>query len=136
MPASRPTVDIDFLGRNTNNSIENLTKLMQGIISIECPDGVTFDKNSITSDTIKENDDYPGIRIFCVGFLGTAKTRLHFDIGFGDEVVPSPALLEFPVLLENSPIPEIIAYSPESAIAEKLQAIVSLGLYQVAKIFL
>jgi len=116
MPASRPTVDIDFLGRNTDNSIDNLTKLMRGIITIECPDGVTFDKDSISSETIKEKDDYPGIRMFCIAFLGTAKTRLHFDIGFGDEVIPRPALMDFPVLLENSPIPEIVAYSPESAI--------------------
>lgn len=36
MPASMPTVDIDFLGRNTDNSIENLTKLMHLIISIKC----------------------------------------------------------------------------------------------------
>lgn len=129
IPASRPTVDIDFLGQNTDNSIENLTKLMREIISIECPDGVTFDEDSITAEIIKENDDYPGIRIFCLAFLGKAKTRLHFDIGFGDKVIPSPALMDFPVLLENSPIPEIVAYSPESAIAEKFQAIVSLGLY-------
>lgn len=69
-----------------------------------------------------KNEDYPGIRMFCVAFLGTAKTRFHFDIGFGDEIIPSPALMDFPVLLENSPIPEIVAYSPESAIAEKFQA--------------
>ncbi len=129
MPASRPTVDIDFLGQNTDNSIENLTKLMRGIITIECPDGVTFDKDSISSEIIKAKDDYPGIRMFCIAFLGTAKIRLHFDIGFGDEVIPRPALMDFPVLLENSPIPEIVAYSPESAIAEKFQVIVSLRLY-------
>ena len=129
MPASRPTVDIDFLGRNTDNSEENLNMLIKEILAIKCNDGVTFDGDSISSEIIKEVDEYQGVRIFCVAYLGTAKTRLHFDIGFGDKVFPNPALLEFPVLLEDLPIPKIIAYSPETAISEKFEAIVSLGIY-------
>ncbi len=129
MPASRPTLDIDFLCRNTDNSEENLNSLIKEILSIECNDGVTFDGDSISSEIIKEIDEYQGVRIFCLAYLGKAKTRLHFDIGFGDKVFPDPALLEFPVLLEDLPIPKIIAYSPETAIAEKFEAIVSLGIF-------
>ncbi len=129
MPASRPTVDIDFLGRNTENSEENLIGLLIEVMLQDYPDGVRFDTSTIASEVIKESDDYQGVRIFCEAFLGKAKRRIHIDIGFGDIIVPKPTILEFPVLIDDFSIPKIITYTPESAIAEKFEAIVSLGIF-------
>jgi len=129
MPASRPTTDIDFLGMNTANSEESITRIFKDILTIDCNDGVSFDVSSLTSESIKETDKYKGVRLFCVAYLGVAKRRIHFDIGFGDIIVPEPVTLEYPVILENQPVPEIIAYTPESAIAEKFEAVVSLGFF-------
>lgn len=51
---------------------------------------------------------------------------VSIDIGFGDVVHPQRIKMEFPVLLEMD-APIIYAYSIESVVAEKFEAIVSLG---------
>ena len=129
MPSSRPTTDIDFLGTNTSSDEENILRIVMKIINIKVNDGVKFDDRTISSKAIKEMDDYQGIRIYCIAQLGQAKMRIHFDIGFGDIIVPEPIKLDFPTLLDFQPSPKIIAYTPESAIAEKFEAIISLGIF-------
>jgi hypothetical protein len=129
MPESRPTIDIDFLGMNTGNSEANITRIFKEILAIEYEDGVSFDAGSLVSEPITDTNKYKGIRLFCFAYLGVAKRRIHFDIGFGDVIVPKPIRLEFPVLLKTQPAPKITAYTPESAIAEKFEAIVSLGYF-------
>jgi hypothetical protein len=53
--------------------------------------------------------------------------RLQVDVGFGDRIVPEPQPCEFPALLtQHGPI--IRAYSPETVIAEKFNAMVLLGM--------
>jgi predicted nucleotidyltransferase component of viral defense system len=123
----RPTKDIDFLGVDTPNSEENVLDIFRDIILIEENDGVKFDVDSLESELIKEDTDYQGIRIFCVAYLGKVKRRMHFDVGFGDKIVPAPVSLDFPVLLADSSVPKLRAYTPESAIAEKFEAIVKLN---------
>lgn len=127
MPRLRPTKDIDLLGTNIDNSAGNIVNIFRNIICIEENDGVKFNADSLESELIKENADYQGIRIFCTANLGNAKRRMQFDIAFGDKIIPSPVSMKFPILLTNFPAPELIAYTPESAIAEKFEAIVKLN---------
>lgn len=51
---------------------------------------------------------------------------VSIDIGFGDLVYPERVKMQFPVMLDM-PVPDIYAYSIYSVIAEKFEAIVSLG---------
>ena len=127
MPDARPTKDIDFLGNNIAHDKDNLLQLIAEIISQETSDGVWFDPESLKAVTINQEANYSGVRIFCLAYLGQAKIRLHFDIGFGDEIVPKAKQMVFPVLLSDMPKPELIVYSPESLVAEKLEIIVKLG---------
>jgi hypothetical protein len=48
-------------------------------------------------------------------------------VGFGDIVIPQPELHAYPCLLDFPPA-EVLVYSVESAIAEKFEAMVNLGL--------
>lgn len=123
----RPTKDIDFLGVDTPNSEEKLLEIFREVILIEENDGVKFDADTLESELIKEDADYQGIKIYCIAYLGKVKRRMHFDIGFGDKIVPAPISLDFPVLLAGSSVPKLRAYTPESAIAEKYEAIVKLN---------
>lgn len=50
----------------------------------------------------------------------------QIDIGFGDVVIPGPINLEFPTILEMD-APELLAYSVESLVAEKFEAMISLA---------
>jgi len=122
IPLERPTKDIDFLGSHFSNNTENVRNAIKSIISIQADDGVTFDPNSITIDTITEESKYRGYRVNFFGQLGQARKRLQLDIGFGDKIVPEAYQIEFPTFLDLS-VPKIKVYSIESAMAEKLEAI-------------
>ena len=125
-PFSRPTMDIDFLGHIDNN-IETITAIVADICSQKVePDGITFDPTSIKGEHITEDADYEGVRVRFHGSLGTANFTMQLDIGFGDVVIPAPASLEYPTILDL-PVPKLRGYSRESSIAEKFEAMVKLG---------
>ncbi len=68
-----------------------------------------------------------GFGSFLEGKLGSAKLAVQVDVGFGDSVIPPPLTIEFPTLLAF-PAPTIRAYAKETTVAEKLHAMVSLGM--------
>jgi len=123
----RPTKDIDFLLKNQNNNPNNIKKIIKKIIKIEVEDGISFDLNKIKSQSITEGADYKGQRIKIVALIGNARVHLQIDIGFGDVVVPEPVKIKYPELLDFDG-PEITAYSLETVIAEKFDAMISLAL--------
>ncbi|MEW6622350.1 MAG: nucleotidyl transferase AbiEii/AbiGii toxin family protein [Bacillota bacterium] len=123
----RPTKDIDFLAKNIPNDPENIEKVFKDICNMEASDGVNFDLGSIKAISIKEGADYEGVRVKVPAFIGQAKIILQVDIGFGDIVIPKPVSVKYPALLDFEN-PEINAYSFDSVIAEKFEAIVSLSL--------
>jgi hypothetical protein len=59
--------------------------------------------------------------------MTTASVRLQVDVGFGDAITPEAEAIEFPALLEF-PAPRLRAYPRETVVAEKLEAMVKLGL--------
>jgi hypothetical protein len=59
--------------------------------------------------------------------LGNARIDLQVDVGFGDAVTPAAQIVKYPTLL-GMPAPELRAYPPETVVAEKLQAMVLLGI--------
>jgi predicted nucleotidyltransferase component of viral defense system len=122
----RPTKDIDFLLKNQKNTSNNIEKIIKEIIRVEAKDGVSFD-NNIKSKSIIEGADYKGQRIKIIALIGNARVHLQIDIGFGDAVVPEPVKIKYPILL-NFEQPEVTAYSLETVIAEKFDAMVSLAL--------
>ena len=123
---SRPTRDLDLLSRSTND-IHELSRVMAyaGIIASE-EDGVFFDAKSIRSEKILEDADYEGVRMKLEGTLGTSKTALQIDIGFGDVAVPEPIIIDDPAIIDL-PAPQLKACTKESASAEKLHAMAFLG---------
>jgi predicted nucleotidyltransferase component of viral defense system len=126
-PLTRPTMDIDLLGR-VENSIENIVELTREICrqGVE-PDGIDFDTTTVEAERIAEDADYEGIRVRFRGSLDTARFVIQLDIGFGDIVIPSPEPASYPTLLDL-PAPRIRGYSRESTIAEKFEAMVKLGI--------
>jgi predicted nucleotidyltransferase component of viral defense system len=125
-PLSRPTMDIDFLGQIDNN-IDTLIAITKDICSQKVePDGITFHLTSIRGERITEDANYEGVRVRLHGSLDTARFTMQLDLGFGDVVIPAPASLEYPTILDFPP-PALRGYSKESTIAEKFEAMVKLG---------
>ena len=86
-----------------------------------------FDVEHITAQNITEFKDYHGIRLGLPVKMDSIAQVLTMDIGFGDVVTPSPVNLDFPILLEHLPCANILAYSLETVIAEKMHAIIDLA---------
>lgn len=126
--AARPTLDIDFLGNNISNEGATIVATFKEICSVPYEeDGITFDTDNITAQNITEFKDYHGVRLSIPVRMDTIAQVLTMDIGFGDVVTPSPIELDYPVLLEQLPSVNIMAYSLETVIAEKMHAIVDLA---------
>lgn len=124
--AIRPTRDADLLGLG-NFGTDELKKVFSEICVVEVePDGLRFDSSSIDVHAIRPDDAYGGQRVTLLGYLGRARLKIQVDVGLGDAVTPSPEWLQYPVLLDQ-PAPWLLAYRPETAIAEKLHAMVVLG---------
>ncbi len=123
----RPTRDLDLLAYG-DPDISRLEQIFRNICSVDVePDGVSFDPSTVHGFEIREGAIYDGVRINLVAALGNARTRVQIDVGFGDAVVPSPDLINYPTILGQSS-PKILAYPPEAVIAEKFHAMVDLGL--------
>lgn len=123
----RPTRDADFLARG-DNSLERFASIFKEICDAEVEDdGLRFDARTVTAERITEDADYEGIRVKFVGYLENARIPIQVDLGFGDAITPAPIEAELRTLLDL-PAPNLLTYPRESVIAEKLEAIVSLGL--------
>lgn len=123
----RPTMDIDLLGRG-DPAVERMGSVFRDVLSsTDTADGVVFDVEQIDAAEIRGAQEYGGARVRCVARIGTARIRTQIDIGFGDAVTPGPIVAVVPSLLDF-PSATLATYPPETVIAEKLEAIVRLGL--------
>ena len=123
----RSTLDLDLLAHGSSDT-ESVSRDIAAICSTDVEDdGIRFDSSSLDVEPIRAQDEYSGVRVVFDARLGTIRERLQVDIGFGDAVWPQAEEMEYPVAL-GDPAPSIRAYRPETVIAEKLEAIVSLGI--------
>ena len=123
----RPTRDIDLLGFGLAE-IPHLFKVFEDLCAIEVEDGINFDPVSIKAEEIRKDANYSGTRVTVVGSIDGAKSRVQVDVGYGDAVTPAPEMATYPVMLEDMPAPELRVYPQYTVIAEKFEAIVSLGM--------
>jgi predicted nucleotidyltransferase component of viral defense system len=125
--ASRPTMDIDLLGLRIDNDLIHFKDVFLEICQIEdATDAVTFNLDTLTTAKINKVDKYAGVRVKIEVKLGNIKQNLQIDIGFGDVVTPNPIEMDYPTLLDMN-APKIQAYSIETLIAEKFEAMINLA---------
>lgn len=113
---ARPILDIDFLGHNIANDKKIIEEAFSEICGISCE-----------TEDINESRVYKGIRLHVTARLDTACQKIAMDIGFGDIITPDPQELEYPLLLDDLPPVNIMAYSLETVVAEKFQAMIELS---------
>jgi predicted nucleotidyltransferase component of viral defense system len=122
----RPTRDLDLLGFGDGDPQLTLG-FFKEICSIKADDGVNYDTENLTVDTVRDESGYGGLRLKCFATIDSARVRIVIDIGYGDATEPGLNEIELLPLLDQPP-PKLRAYPPETVIAEKFQAMVHLGL--------
>jgi hypothetical protein len=124
----RPTRDLDLLGRDEPSESAISSAVRDIAMTPVEDDGIGFDLDSLEVYSIREEQRYGGMRATLWAGLAGARIHLQIDIGFGDAITPAVLDLEFPTLLADMPAPNVLAYPPETIVAEKVEAMVDLGL--------
>jgi len=126
-PLTRATKDVDLLGRTTAE-VDELVEIIRDCITVRVDDdGLLYDATSISGEEIRQGAHYDGVRIRCHANLGAARIPVQIDVGFGDIITPDAQKIVYPTLLDFD-APRLLGYTPETSIAEKLQAMVVLDM--------
>ena len=123
----RATLDLDLLGQG-DDDVARFENVFREVCATPVEDdGLVFLPDQVHGEEIREDQRYAGVRIHGLAKLGTARVPLQIDIGFGDAVTPKPLRVQYPSLL-GLPTATMRAYPKETVVAEKFEAMVSLGI--------
>jgi predicted nucleotidyltransferase component of viral defense system len=123
----RPTRDLDLLGHGDSDAA-NIAETFRAICAQSvADDGVTFEIAALTAAPIREEVEYGGVRVRTTATIAGARIPIQVDIGFGDAVTPGAVEIDYPALLD-APAPHLRAYPVETVVAEKFEAMVTLGI--------
>lgn len=125
---SRVTVDVDFLLKSIPNTPEGLRPILDEILAVEIGNGyIAFEVTRI--EPISVTKKYTGVAATVITRIKNTRTAFTLDFGVGDVIVPGAKKHRIPTQLPGFESPFISAFSVESTIAEKLDAILSLMEY-------
>jgi len=124
--AYRPTRDVDFTGYGSSEPEDVIAAFREICNTPDDVDQLVFDGAAITAEPIRDGSEYDGLRIRIRARLGDSDIPIQVDVGFGNAIVPGPEEKEYRTILGDPP-PRILAYPPESVVAEKTHAMVVLG---------
>ncbi len=123
----RATRDPDLLGFG-DGSVERVAGVIRDLCVVDAPeDGLAFDPASGRADP-----HGPGVRrrvrTTVTAKLAGAVVRVQADVGFGDAGAGTAGRSEFPTLLPDLPRPRLRTYPMPVVVAEKVHAVVVLGM--------
>ena len=119
---SRATVDVDFMLRGLSNDMARMDTIIAEILAVPTRnDFITF--KALPTEPIAANRKYHGVSTQITGYIKNVRVPFSVDIGVGDVIVPSAKERTIKTQLDDFDAPEIMTYSLESTIAEKLDAI-------------
>jgi predicted nucleotidyltransferase component of viral defense system len=122
----RPTRDLDLLGFG-DKSDDSLAAIFRALCRVAGDDGLEFREETVEVGPIREDQEYGGKRVTLDVRLGSARVTLQIDVGFGDAITPKAEAVTYPTLL-GMEAPTLRAYPRETVVAEKLEAMVKLGI--------
>jgi hypothetical protein len=124
----RSTRDLDLL-KYGSEDISELVRIFQSICNTQTDsqDGIEFLAETVRGETIRNHDEYKGVRMKLEYRIGKTGQLMQIDIGFGDIITPRAKGILFPTILDM-PKPTVLSYSRESVIAEKVEAMVRFGI--------
>jgi hypothetical protein len=123
----RPTRDVDLLGFGPSD-LGAIAQAFREIVTVTADDGIVFDAASVRVEEIRKDAGYAGARVIVSAELARARCKTQIDVGFGDAVTPGPVDAVYPVLIADFAAPRLRTYPVYTVVAEKLHAMVLLGM--------
>lgn len=122
----RPTRDVDLAGLQIDNAIDNVTRAIVEIASVEIDDGLAITTDQASAEVIRDDGEgYAGVRVSLPATLVSARVGFHVDVNVGDPIEPAPETTSVPRILGGTI--DVLGYSVEMVIAEKLVTAVQRG---------
>ena len=121
---TRATMDMDATIKGIPVNEETVRSMFEDFCRIDLPDEVSFTFKHIGK--IREGDDYNGYRVALTANQPPMAVPLKLDITTGDRITPREMEFSYPLLMEERCI-RILAYTPETVLAEKLETVISRG---------
>ncbi|PPF23670.1 nucleotidyl transferase AbiEii/AbiGii toxin family protein [Rathayibacter rathayi] len=127
--ARRPTKDIDLQATGVSSDAAEVVERVRLITTLEVPDGLVFDPAGVAATTIRDDDEYAGVRVRLTATLGTARLTVGMDVNFGDPIWPAPRTIELPrVVPVDLPAVRMLGYPLTMVLAEKILTAISRGI--------
>jgi predicted nucleotidyltransferase component of viral defense system len=120
--SSRTTQDIDVSIINKPLSIEEIKQVMTNVCKIDLNDNIKYELTNVQE--IREEFEYPGIRLTFKVYMDNIVDSLKMDITTGDTITPKEITYGYKLLLEDKII-NLCSYPIETIIAEKIESILS-----------
>ncbi len=119
---TRATKDLDTTIKGFTLTKETIQNIFKEICKIQVEDDVTFEIVGLCD--IRENDDYPGIRVGLTAEYPPLSVPLSVDVTTDDKITPQEMEYTFKLLFDNRTI-SILAYNLETILAEKIETVLS-----------
>lgn len=127
--ARRPTKDIDLQATRLGHDPDEVAERVRIIATRDLADGLVFDPASVTAATIRDEDEYAGVRVKLAATLGTARLTVGIDVNFGDPIWPAPRLVELPRVVDlGFPSVMLWGYPLTMVLAEKVVTAIDRGI--------
>ena len=122
---TRATMDIDTTIRALPLNEDEAVQIVNEIIHIQIEDGISFEIVKVSE--IMSDFEYPGIRMVLEASLDRLKQRIKVDISTDDAITPSAIRYSYRLMFEDRCI-ELLTYTPETLLSEKIQTILARGI--------
>ena len=123
----RTTRDLDFWSSG-DPDVEAIVGILREVVKAPVEDdGISFDESTIKGENRRADEKYRGCNVEVYAALDGVAIRVVIDFGFGDAITPDARQVEYPTILKGSPAPHLRVYPRETVVAEKFEAMVSLG---------
>lgn len=121
---TRATMDMDATIKGLPVTKKKISQMFVDICKVHIDDEIEFEFRGI--DDIREDDEYSGFRVSLSGNYPPMSVPLKIDITTGDKITPHEMIYTFKLMFEERSI-NILAYTIETILAEKLETIISRG---------
>ena len=124
---TRSTMDLDTTLRNLPLTEKQITSAIENVCEIDLEDDVIFRLQSVNQ--IRKDDVYGGYCVRIDAVYDSIITPLSIDISTGDAITPSPVKYEFGGIFDEAVKITLWGYNIETVMAEKVETILSRGIY-------
>ena len=124
---TRSTMDLDTTLRNLPLTEEQISTAIRSVCDIHLDDDVVFKMQAI--GPIRKDDVYGGYCVRIDAVYDTIVTPLSINVSTGDVITPSPVKYDFGGIFDDGLKITLWGYNIETVIAEKVETILSRGVF-------